>query len=168
MNYTKIRDDIVKGLQSFLQVPVVPTDNNAKKPKYPFLSYKFTTIYRSQGGYNIIHSPVPSKNPDFEFDIEITRQEQPEMILSISTYSLDDAESCSLALTAKNWFVHHGYDFLKSKNIIVVDVTPIQDRTILIVDNYEQRLGFDVTLRITDEQKRIIEGIEILEMEGAN
>lgn len=168
MDYAQVRNDIVKGLQGFLRAPVVPTDNNAKKPKYPFLSYKFTTIYRPQGSHNITYSPVPSRDPNFEFDIEITRQEQPQIILSISTYSLDDAESCSLALNAKNWFIHHGYEFLKSKNIIVVDVTPIQDRTILIVDNYEQRMGFDVILRVTDEQKRAIEGIEILEMEGTN
>lgn len=167
MNYKVIRDCIVKGLHDHLQRPVVPTDNNKKKPDYPFVSYKFTTPYRKQGGNRLIKTPVPSQNPKFAEDIEITFQEQHQMIISLSSYSLDEVEAYELALKVKDWFCFHGYDFLKANNIITVETSTIQDRTILIVDNYEKRSGLDITLRTVNEQKKRIETIETMKMEGS-
>lgn len=167
MNYRTIRNSIVKGLHEYLQCPVVPADNNKKKPDYPFVSYKFTTLYKAQGSHNLIRNVIPSSDPNFESDIEITRQEQPQMIISVLAYSLDEVEAYEVALKAKNWFIFQGYDYLKAANIIVVKTTTVQDRTIHIVDNYEKRAGFDVVLRTASEQKRIVETIETMKMEGS-
>lgn len=167
MNYSEIRNSIVKGLHDYLQYPVVPTDNNKKKPDYPFVSYKFTTLYKSQGSHNLTVEVIPSVDPNFEDDIEVTRQEQPQMIISIASYSLDEVEAYELALKVKDWFTFHGYDYLKANNIIVVSTSTLQDRTILIVDNYEKKAGFDITLRIVSEQKKIITTIETIETEGS-
>jgi hypothetical protein len=166
MNYKEIRNSIVKRLHEYLQSPVVPTDNNQKKPDYPFVSYKFTTIFRGQGGHNRITDMIPSDDPNFEYDIEVTHQEQPQMVLSVSTYSLDEVEAYELAIKAKNWFRFQGRDYLKANNIVVVGTSTIQDRTIHIVDNYEKRAGFDITLRTVSEQKMVIETIETMKMEG--
>lgn len=168
MKYKEIRNSIVKGLYEYLQYPVVPTDNNQKKPDYPFVSYKFTTIFRGQGGHNLIADIIPSEDPNFEYDIEVTHQEQPQMVLSVSTYSLDEVEAYELAIKAKNWFRFQDHDFLKVNSIVVVGTSALQDRTIHIVDNYERKAGFDITLRTVSEQKKVIETIEKvnIEMEG--
>lgn len=165
MDYATIRNGIVAGLYQRLQVPVVPTDTNQPKPLYPFVSYKFTTLYRSDAPV-MTRIPVPSKDPDFEQDIEYTLKEQPQMVLSISTYSLDEAEAYNLALQVQAWFKLHGYRYLKEKNFIVVNTTALQDRSILIVDNFEKRIGFDVILRAYSEQKVHVEGIEVYALEG--
>lgn len=165
MDYAEIRNVIVSGLHQYLQKPVVPTDTTQPKPPYPFVSYKFTTLYRPDAPV-MIRSPVPSTDSDFEQDVEYTLQEQPQMVLSISTYSLDEAEAYGLAIQVLNWFKLHGYRYLKELNLIIVSTTALQDRSILLVDNFEKRIGFDVTLRTVHEQKDRVESIEVYVLEG--
>lgn len=165
MDYATIRNGIVAGLYQHLQVPVVPTDTNQPKPPYPFVSYKFTTLYRPDSSV-MVRSPVPSTDPTFEQDVEYTLKEQPQMVLSVSTYSEDEAEAYSLALQVQAWFKLHGYRHLKELNLIVVDTTALQERSVLIVDNFEKRIGFDVILRTYSEEKARGESIEVYVLEG--
>lgn len=163
MDYKTIRNCIVKGLNDYLKMDVVPTDNVKKKPKYPYLSYKFISLNIPQN-HHLITDTVPSENTEFDFDIEYTKIEQPKMIISISSYSNDEVESYDLALKAKEWFKFYGYYYLKANRIIVNHVGNVQDRTIQIVDDYEKRQGFDVTIRVVDIQKMRIETIEKINM----
>ena len=172
MNYKAIRDGIVEELQKQLQIPVVPTDTTQPKPPYPFVSYKFTTLYRPDASV-MVRSPVENKpepeselEPEFEYDIEYTLKEQPQMVLSINTYSLDEAEAYDIAIQVQDWFKLHGYRYLKENNLVVVDTTSFHDRSILIVDNFEKRIGFDVTLRTVHETKARVESIEVYVLEG--
>lgn len=163
MDFKTIRNLIVSELYRHLQKPVVPTDTNQPKPPYPFVSYKFTSLYLPQGGRIITHKVVPSENTSFEYDIEKTRIEQPQMVLSVNSYSLDGAESASLAEQVRAWFQLQGRQYLKDNGIVVVGVTSVQDRTLQIVDNFEVRYGFDVSLRIWDEHKTRLETIETVD-----
>lgn len=172
MDYATIRNGLVSELYQHLQVDVVPTDTTQPKPPYPFVSYKFTTLYRPDASV-MVRAPVENTpdpeselEPDFEYDVEYTLKEQPQMVLSISTYSRDEAESYNLAIQVQDWFKLHGYRYLKENNLIVVNTTALQDRSILIVDNFEKRIGFDVTLRTVHEQKTRVESIEAYVMEG--
>lgn len=159
MNYTDIRNAIVSGLYNDIGVIVVPTDTNASKPDYPFISYKFTTLFRPDAKVKT-YKAIPSTDEQFEHDIEYTLSQQPQMIMSFSSYSLDDGESADLINQARKWFELVGRQYLKDNGIVVVDVTNIQDRTIQIVDNFEVRFGFDVRIRVYDETKTRIETIE--------
>lgn len=165
MDYRQIRNSIVNGLYEYLNTPVVPTDDIGDKPDYPYISYKFITLKIPQGSHNIYKNIIPSNDNRFEYDIEYTREEQPKMVISISTYSTDDVESYQLALDIESWFKFHGYQFLKENGIVVVNTSSIQDRTIQIVDNYEKRQGLDVTIRVMDIQRFRIETIEKTKIE---
>lgn len=166
MDYGSIRNAIVKGLHNNFNIDVVPTDDTNKKPNYPYISYKFITLRIPQGSYNLYTEQIPSTNPDFEYDIEYTREEQPKMVISVSTYSTNEIEAYQLALEAEAWFEFKGYMYLKENGIIVTNITNIQDRTSLIVDSYERRQGFDVTIRVKDVQKIRVETIEKVNTEG--
>lgn len=161
MNYTDIRNTIVAGMYQDLGTIPVPTDTNAPKPDYPFLSYKFTTLFRPDANTKVkTREFVPSNNDRFEYDVEHTLKQQPQMIISFSSYSLDDGESADLANKARKWFELAGRQYLKDNGIVVIEVTNIQDRTIQIVDNFEVRFGFDVRIRVYDETKTRTETIE--------
>ena len=177
MDYEVIRNAIVSGLYQQMQVPVVPTDTSQPKPSYPFVSYKFTTLYRPDASVmvrSLIENtrpeeptePEPPPGTEFEYDVEYTLKEQPQMVLSVSTYSLDEAEAYDLAIQVQSWFKLYGYRYLKESNLIVVYTTALQDRSVLLVDNFEKRIGFDVTLRTVHEQKTRIESIEAYVLEG--
>lgn len=160
MDYKEIRNTIVKGLHEFLNVPVVPTDDIGDKPDYPYISYKFTTLKMPQGSHNLYRDVVKSNDDKFQYDVEYTRKEQPKMVLSMNSYSEDEVEAYQLALEMEAWFKFYGYMYLKENGIIIVDIGNVQDRTIRIVDNYEKRQGFDVSIRVMDIRKLRTETIE--------
>lgn len=108
MNYVDIRNTIVTGLYNDLGVIVVPTDTNAPKQTYPFLSYKFTTLFKPDVKV-LTYETVPSIDERFDYDIEYTLAQQPQMIMSLSSYSLDDGEAAELANRARKWFQLQGY-----------------------------------------------------------
>lgn len=164
MDYREIRNFIVSGLYNYLEIPVVPTDDIGDKPDYPYVSYKFITLYIPQGPYNLLKDTVPSLDENFEYDVEYTKEEQPKMIISINSYSDDEVESYNLGLKVREWFNFYGYHYLKEKGVIVSNIGNLQDRTVLIVDNYEKRQGFDVTIRVVDIHKTRIETIEEINM----
>ena len=157
----QIINHIVYELYLYAERFVVPTESNAPKPEYPYLSYKVTTLYNSpnnQGNYST--KLIQSLDDRFEHDIEETLELQPTFTISINAYSKDSAECQGLIKKAYDWFRHAGYDELNDVDVVVVDVAAFTDRTLLIVNNYESRIGFDVILRTTDVIKRRINTIE--------
>lgn len=162
-----IRNTIVGKLHKYLNMGVVPQDSNNDKPPYPYLAYKFIVPYnqaRGQGNYST--DVVPSLDDRFEYDIEETLVTQPTMTLSISAYSKGEGDdymtSYNAAKKAMGWFEHTGYQDLQDINVVVVSVQGFGDRSTLIVDDYEVRIGFDVILRFTDVVSRRLETIEKL------
>jgi len=148
-----------------MNLPVVPQDQPGKKPSYPYMTYKFIVPYNQfnhQGNYS--QELVPSNDKRFEYDIEETLELQPQMTLSLNAYCKGEPDNQMMAYeTAKkamDWFKHIGYQDLLDMNVVVVDIEAFGDRTVLIVDDYEARVGFDVIMRTTDAIKRRIETIE--------
>ena len=169
INYVQIRDDIITQLNTYLGIPVVMAEQNEPKPPYPHMTYKVMTPYIQEStlpaeSYEII----PSLDPDYEHDIEYTRMEQPSMTISLSAYSLTPDESELKALAACAWFKFIGYEYLKDKNIIVIETSEIQDRDTLLIDNYERRRGFDVKLRVVSEITRVVATIESVDITTQN
>ena len=161
MNIEEIRNFIVYELFKHTGSLVIPQDNPKNKPPYPYLAYKITSPYipfEHQGNYS--KELVPSQDEGFEYDIEETVELQPQMVMSINSYSDNLIESQELIKKTYDWFKHAGYYDLLDSNLVVVNIQAFGDRTLLIVDNYEYRQGFDVILRTTDTIKRRIETIE--------
>ncbi len=161
MNLKLIRNTIVYNLYKYTGVPVIEMEQTSKKPNYPFIGYKFIVPYNKDKTQGIFDEKlIPSLNKNFEYDIEETVIFQPKITLSITVYSNDSLEAQELANRAHDWFVHVGYYDLADINVTVVDTLAFGDRTLLIVDDYEHRVGFDTILRTVDEIKRVVETIE--------
>lgn len=167
MNLKLIRDGIVGKLMDYVGVPVVMLEQVAKKPKYPYIGYKFTVPYNPDRTQGIIETDlVPSLDPKYEHDVEETVIFQPQMTISITVYAKDSLEAQELAKKAHDWFKHAGYYELDALNVVTVSTAAFGDRTTLIVDDYERRVGFDVILRTVDKIKRRVETIEEFKFEG--
>jgi len=161
MDIEIIRNVIVTSLHQYLEIHVVMYEQEQHKPSYPFLAYKITTLYANGFGMDIIEKELkPSLDTNFDYDINEIGINNPTFIISFTVYSLDSLESQELAIKALNYIKHSIYYTLKMINVIVTEVSNITDRTILIVDNYEYRNGFDVTFKTTNKIDRRIETIE--------
>ena len=154
-----IRNLIVEQLHKYTGIPVIPEYEIFKAPKYPYISYKITTAYMDTGNKIYKWDTAPGTE-GFETDAKETLYTQPKLNIIINAYSQDDIEAMTYAKKCMDWLTHIGRVELEDHNIVVVDTSNIIDKTIHIVDNYEQRYGFDVEIRYTDIVENTIPGIE--------
>lgn len=157
----EIRNTIIKGLYEYLGLIPIPIEDVQPKEPYPYITYNFINPYtqqRGQGNYSIDF--VPSTDERFELDVEETLEVQPQATISINAYSKDKLEAQELAKKAMGWFKHAGWQYLYDNNIVVVSIEAFGDRSILIVDHYEYRVGMDIIIRFSDTITRRFETIE--------
>lgn len=163
---TKLRQLIASNLSKDTGIMVVHTDSNAPRPEYPFYSYKFTTVRQNQGeSGNLKRSFEKSEDTHFKYDYVETLEFQPKVIMSFMCYAKDVEDCEKISYKAWEWFRLKGRRILANENIVVVNVGDIQDRTTLLITNYEYRQGFDVEFRILHEFEDRMETIENYKIE---
>lgn len=161
MSLRTIRNLIVSKLYTKLNIPVVPSEQTANRPLLPFLTYKFiVSNVKGLGSPVVERELVASADPLFEYDIKEISTDQPLFTISFCAYAGDSMSSSELALAAKQFIECGLYYDLKDAGAVVVNFEAIGDRTVLIVDNYEYRYGFDVIMRSVETSERTVEGME--------
>ena len=137
IDYRKIEELIVSGLQSYLSVDddnpcyVIMANQTAPVPKYPYVTYTITTTTETKGG-------------TYGFFDDGKYYRQLNQIWSFTVQSNDQTECNNLALDAYDYFAHHGCTYLSDNNISVVDISNMTNRDNFITAEYEYRQGFDV------------------------
>ena len=162
-----IRNVIVKGMYESTGLTTVTTDSNHKKPNYPFFSYKFTTLRQNSGEAGSLYDVVvDSTSEEFDKDILRVLAYQPAAIISFNAYSDDLLECQESIIKAWEWFKLKGNQDLDNNNLVVIDMTDIQDRTVFLGEEYEYRQGFDVRVRFLHTFDNRLETIEEAKMKG--
>lgn len=129
------RNRLVRLLHQHLNKPVIPNNTTSKRPPYPYVDYSITTINNDAGEGN------------YSFDGEMDRVDlQKQISFSINGYSRDETEAYNLVKEAWSFFKHH----VDVYDLTVVRQEEIMNRTLLEVDEYERRFGFDVFIRFDD------------------
>ena len=159
-NLETVRNGIVKGLHEFTGAAVVPSDTTDRRPTLPYITYKIISAANNAGTFSLVDADIPSESSCFEHDIMTTRREQPTFNLSVNTYSDCEITAYGLACAARDWFSFHGDLLFVALNIVVVSAGNISDRAQQIVDDYENRYGFDVKIRAARGINRRVETIE--------
>lgn len=142
-------------------VPLVLMNQGNPKPSYPFVGYTFTTRMRAEPGHEI--KTGEDVVIDTENWVRQTFTNHFSMVASFTVYSDDEIESNNIAEALYNFFDVFGRSNLKVRNMVIKNIGPIQNRDSLIVDDYERRVGFDVTIRAIREVTQDIETIETVE-----
>lgn len=138
------RNKLVRLLYQHLNKPVIANDTTGKRPPYPYADYSITTVVNDAGEGN------------YSFDGTTDRVDlQKQISFSINTYSRDETEAYELAKEAWNFFKHH----VDKYDLTVVRIEEIMNRTLLEVDEYERRFGFDVFIRFSESIGTEVEGI---------
>lgn len=151
--------EIVNLLQAHISCPVILADQAAPKPPYPYVGIKETSPFIPQPGQpNITDEPLSQ-------DIRQVATSQPTKVLSVTIYSDSFQTAETLSQQVHDWFSFTGERQLKEAGFVVVNVTAITNRDSLIIDDYERRRGFDVTLRFTHVQESVVEAIEDVQIE---
>lgn len=131
---------------------VIQSSTIGDMPKYPFITYTVTSPYLKVG-----------------FDEEYTEQVNStyqnrhvlhyERVFSFTIVSKDEDEAMDLCVKAIRYFSNDGVLELKDKNIVIVEITNVAARDNFITIDYDHRYGFDVRIRLADEEVRETEEI---------
>lgn len=137
IDYDGVRSTVIKGLVSYINYPVIRSNQNAKPPDYPYISYTITTLEKTTGGTYCIAE-------------DGTRYKAVRQIWSITALSDNASESVNIALKAKEYFNLVGNIHLSDNGVIVEETTDVTNRDNLLTTEYEYRNGFDVVLCLND------------------
>lgn len=165
MSFRDVRHYIVKGLSGYMKIPVCLSSQVQPEQEYPFVVYSTTVPYIPDGGLGDISLAPAEDGAVFE-----ERREQPTCTMSFTIcsgdrsvdgrYTSGEDEALDLAEKAQGWFLHTGYDHLSGNGVTVVDVSGVQERSSLQVDEEARRYGFDVSIRYVRIDRRMVGSVE--------
>ncbi|KAF6584997.1 phage neck terminator protein [Paenibacillus sp. EKM211P] len=148
--FKAIRSAIVRNLSSHLGIKVVELNGGGEMPKGAFLTYSYTDGPAEGRGFPV----VTQENG------KLVQRETVEFTVSFLSYATDSADSITNALRAQDWLKTIGRDVLKDLDVVVFNIGSVDNRDILIADEWERRFGFDVDFRITAVADQDLQWIE--------
>ena len=165
MSFKEARNSIISRLWEYMGCPVVLSNQVEPEADLPYGIYSVLSSYTPDGGMGAY------SETDVDPGVEITRREMPTATMSFTFCSENrtgpdgefiygEDESEALADKAAGYFLHGGCDDFLQFGLTVVEVGPVGDRTTLVVDEAARRFGFDVKIRYTREDTRIVSSIE--------
>lgn len=150
---------LISQLYKDTQIRVIQANTTAPTPPLPFGIYNVISSYIKDAGREDITTY------EDETGLYLKRSEQYQVTLSFSFYSNTTETTIDQANKVRQWFLFLGQEFIEEQNIAVVEVGNTENRTTFLVDSYEYKHGFDVRLRLSTEQSRLIDWVETVTIE---
>jgi hypothetical protein len=154
MSIAAFKNSLIPKIKAFANVPIIEAEQTGDKPDGPHVTFKITTPYGKDRGQ------AEERGLALQDRFVMSRVESFKRIVSFTAYDLDNDASFDLAQAIHDWFDFYGYDQLRVLDFVVVDSTAVQNRDAFVLDGYERRNGFDVTLRLTREIQQEFDYIE--------
>lgn len=137
---TEVRNKIIKKIYGHLQIPVIPSDEDADVPARPYVVYSVTSDYNKNGQDAITYKDgIDHIVEQYENLVETT--------YSFSVHSDSRDEAMNTCYTLIDFFDRTGRDALSADAITVVGISNVQNRSVMLVDHYERRFGADIRFR---------------------
>lgn len=154
MNLDTFKNTIIPLLKTFVGVPVIRADQLGGSIDGPHMTYKITTAYGQDKGQ------AEEVGQELAGGLVLTRTESFRRVVSFTAYAMDDEVSSELAQKARDWFSFAGYERLSALNVVVIEATGVANRDAFVLEDYERRNGFDVTLRMTRESHTVVDYLD--------
>jgi hypothetical protein len=154
MSLADLKNLLIPQIAVYCKAPIIGADQTGDKPSGAYATFKITSPYIKGIGQN--NESISQSTNGYQ----LTEVDNYKMVISFNAYDLDEDVSLDLAQKLYDWFAFHGADFLNKNNLVIKEQTGITNRDSIILDNYERRNGFDVTLGTTRE---LVKNIDIVE-----
>lgn len=152
MKHEIVRNALVKGLHDYMNMLVIQSSTIGDMPKYPFITYTVTSPYLRLG-----------QDEEYTEKENSTYQNRHvlhyERVFSFTVVAKDEDVALNKCMQAMRYFRNDGVLELKDKNIVIVEINNATARDNFITIDYERRYGFDVRIRLADEEIRETEDI---------
>lgn len=153
-NHEVVRNAIISGLHDYMGMLVIQASSIGDMPKYPFITYTVTSPYLRLG-YDEEYTEQVNSN------IQNRHVLHYERVFSFTIVAKEEDVAMDTCMKAVRYFRNDGVLALKDKDIVVAEITNVTARDNFITIDYDRRYGFDVRIRLADEEIR--ETAEIIE-----
>ena len=135
------RNALVKGLHDYMNMLVIQSSTIGDMPKYPFITYTVTSPYLRLG---------QDENSTYQ-NRHVLHYER---VFSFTVAAREEDVAMDTCMKAMKYFRNDGVLELKDKGIVIVEITNATARDNFITIDYDRRYGFDVRIRLADEEIR--------------
>ena len=122
---------------------VIRADQMGELPSLPYVTYKVINDRKGVGRENIEHV-------DGENELIEKRSQERNATISFNVYGTSHDNAFEVAKQLRKWFEWRGSLFLEEINVALVSVSAVDNRSVFLVDAYDEKYGFDVIIRYTE------------------
>lgn len=156
MNITRT---LMNAVSKAVGVKIIRADQKGALPVLPYATYKVISDRGGVGRETIDLIDLPNR---LDEHVEAERV----FTVSINVYGKTHWEAQELATKLRQWFMYNrSAEFCEENNIAFASVNDVENRTIFITDSYDERFGFDVSVRYIDTDQYEIDYFEKVEYE---
>lgn len=168
VDINSIWESLVKGLNiQYANYTYMTANQEGNLPAYPYCIINCITPYKRDK--DMIRGTITRDNiPNDDTKVQINKTETPQMIFSFNCSS-DNLDECLQVLKDTiDYLTFSGKQFLEDSGIIILECSPITDRTNWLETKYQYKWGFDLTIRVTDTISMQVDSIGSVEVINEN
>lgn len=153
-----MKNTLIKKMWDHLNRPVILSDQTAPEAPYPYIYYNIIGPPKGMAGMGDVRTQASGANaisvlhdqPIATFSFTACSKNRVENGVEI----LGDDEAMRLSDDAQHYLEHIGYNELSLLGIVIVDISNQGMRSGLVVDEVDNRYGFDCRVRFEDTTDR--------------
>ncbi len=154
IDLNSIRNKIAGLIHSATQLPVVPADDDGDMPAYPYVTHGQTGAYRT-----------PFRHDIEEYDgtgdeLLVTESKIGEFTLSLTVYDGNEDAAALRCMQIRDWLDRPGRLDLDDLGVTLINISEVDNRSLLLGDHREYRWGLDAVLQVLDQTTRPVEHIK--------
>ena len=166
VDVSNILNTLIKGLNSIDNSFIFIRSNQiGKLPQYPYGIVNVLSSYIQEK--DTLRGEIQYENTDNGMVMQ--RVEDYQLTFSLTFYSNDYDEVFSIIKKVSDWLLLQGRQYLSEHDIILLERTTYTDRgSMVLVNEYHYKYGFDIRVRVRDIIEMNVETIESVEVDNKN
>lgn len=137
---------------------IIRADQLGKPPSLPYITYKVISDRKGVGRENVEH--IDGENQLIE-----QRSQERNATISFNVYGTSHDNAFEVAKQLRKWFEWRGSLFFEEINVALVEVSAVDNRSVFLIDAYDEKYGFDVIIRYIDSDQYEIDYFDKVETE---
>lgn len=154
--------NLIKSIRTQLAkdtgLTIIRADQLGKPPSLPYITYKVISDRKGVGRENVEH--IDGENQLIE-----QRSQERNATISFNVYGTSHDNAFEVAKQLRKWFEWRGSLFLEEINVALVEVTAVDNRSVFLIDAYDEKYGFDVIIRYMESDQYEIDYFDKVESE---
>lgn len=149
---------IRKQLATDCKLTIIRADQPGDVPPLPYATYK--VIGDRKGVGRETKDYISEQNALIEH-----YEQERNTTISFNVYGVSHDNAFSIAEQLRKWFEWRGSLFMDELNVALARISDVTNRSVFLIDSYDEKYGFDATIRYIDNDNYEIDYFDQVEYE---